>query len=68
MYINVSQHITLSIQGGDELHLSGYFEPSRDDDGMGDDLLYEDGEEEELEEDDEKVEGANKLNKNLKQA
>lgn len=46
--------------------MSGYFEPSRDDDGMGDDMLYEDGEDEEEEEDEEKVNGAGKLNKNLK--
>jgi hypothetical protein len=48
IYINVSQTLTLSVSSG-ELHLSGFFEPQRDevDDGM---FLDEDEDEDEDEE------------------
>jgi len=55
------------VQGQGELHLSGYFEPNKDeyDEGMmlGDDFGEEDEEEDEEEE---AGKGEGKLNKNLK--
>ena len=64
IYINITQNLTLSASSG-ELHLSGFFEPQRDevDDGM---FMDEDEEED----DDEEVEatGKGKLTDSLKQA
>src|SRR5450830_1832052 len=36
LYVNVSQQVTLAIQGQGEIHLSGFFEPQREemDEGM----------------------------------
>ena len=59
----MTQSLTLSVQGAGELHLSGYFEPNRDD--LDDGLMLGDDEEEE-EEEEEGMSG--KVNKNLKQA
>jgi nucleophosmin 1 len=33
-YINLSQNVTLSVKGKSEVHLTGYMEPSADEDGM----------------------------------
>ncbi len=48
LYFNTTQNVTLSVQGTTELHLSGFFEPNRDeiDDGMFLDAEEEDEEEE----------------------
>jgi len=70
-YINCTQTVTLSVQGGNdktEVHLSGYFEPNGED--QDDDMFYgdeaEEGEEDlEDESDDEPKES---LAKSLKQA
>ena len=57
MYLNVSQNITISVQGKSEVHLSGYFEPNQSaEDGMFgvgglNDFEGEDDEEEGEEED-----------------
>lgn len=62
LYINVSQNVVLSVEGNGELHLTGFFEPQRDDmdEGM---FLDED------EEDEEEEPAANgKLNASLKVA
>ena len=63
IYINVTQNLTLSASSG-ELHLSGFFEPQRDevDDGMFLDEDEEDDEDEEVEA------GTGKLKDSLKQA
>ena len=55
IYINVSQQVTLSVEGG-ELHLSGFYEPQRDemDEGMFMDE-EEDDEEEDVEEGGKKI-------------
>ena len=44
MYFNVSQNITISTHGKNDVHLSGYFEPNNSmEDGMyGDELEDED--------------------------
>ena len=57
IYINVSQDITISTKGPNEVHLSGYFEPSADAEhgalgDMEEVLGLEDDEEEEEEDDD----------------
>lgn len=74
LYVNVSQQITLSVAGptGAELHLSGFFEPQREEeDAEG---MFMDGEEEEdISEEEEEEEVAagpssKKLNQSLKQA
>ena len=31
LYINVSQQVSLSVEGGNEVHLSGFFEPQNQD-------------------------------------
>lgn len=50
LYFNTTQNVTLSVQGAAELHLSGFFEPNRDemDEGMFMDAEEEDDEEEEV--------------------
>lgn len=63
IYINVTQNVTLSIVGGGELHLSGFFEPQRED--MDENMFLDEDEEDEEEE--ELVPGV-KVNQNLKQA
>lgn len=63
LYINVSQQVTLSVQGPGELHLSGFFEPSREE--MDENMFLEEDEDEEEEEEEEV---AGNLNQNLKQA
>ena len=64
IYINITQNLTLSASSG-ELHLSGFFEPQRDDvdDGMFMDEDEEDDEDEEFE-----ASGTGKLKDSLKQA
>lgn len=64
LYINVTQNLTLSASGAGELHLSGYFEPNRDD--LDDGLMLGDDDEDEEELEDEGA--STKVNKNLKQA
>ena len=64
IYINVSQNVQLSVSGG-ELHLSGFFEPQRDD---VDENMFLDGEDDEEEDEEEEVQGKGKLNQSLKQA
>jgi hypothetical protein len=67
IYINVTQQVELSVQGGGELHLSGFFEPQRDD--MDDNMFMGDEDEDEDEDDEEAPELTNgKLNQSLKQA
>lgn len=62
LYINISQNVTLSVSGG-ELHLSGFFEPQRDE--MDENMFLDEDDEEEEEE----VQGKNgNLNASLKQA
>lgn len=61
LYINISQNVTLSVSGG-ELHLSGFFEPQRDE--MDENMFLDEDEDEEEEE----VQGNGKLNASLKQA
>jgi len=65
IYINVSQNVTLSISGAGELHLSGFFEPQRDD---MDENMFLDEEEEDEEDEEIEVAGTGKVNQNLKQA
>jgi len=65
----VSQTVVLTVTGSTEIHLSGYFEPNRDEmeDNMmfgGDDEEDEDYEEDEEEDADEAK--THKLNKSLK--
>lgn len=59
LYLNVSQNITISVQGKSEVHLSGYFEPNQSaEDGMfgvGGLNDFEGEEEEEEEEEDESI-------------
>ena len=62
LYFNVSQNVTLSIGGQGELHLSGFFEPQRDE--LDENMLF-DGEDDEDEEEEEVEESENK---SLKQA
>lgn len=51
LYINCTQQVTLSVQGPQEVHLSGYFEPKGDD--MDDDLVYgQEGDDDDSDEDD----------------
>jgi len=74
VYINCTQSITLSVQGGSdktEVHLSGYFEPKGED--MDDDMFYGEEEDEDLDEEEEEEVGKGKqaiqaLNKSLKEA
>ena len=41
LYINCAQHMTLSVKGPSEVHLSGYFEPKHDADDVDiDEELY----------------------------
>lgn len=69
IYVNVSQQVTLSVAGaqGAELHLSGFFEPQRDE---MDENMFLEGEDEEEEESEEEAAAKNggKLNQSLKQA
>lgn len=58
LYINVSQQVTLKVQGAPELHLSGYFEPQSSE---GDDQMFFDEDEDDVDEEDVKG-GADKLN------
>ena len=51
LYLNVSQNITISCSGKNEVHLSGYFEPNN----SLDDAMY--GQEEMDDDDDEGIEG-----------
>lgn len=60
LYINISQAVTLSVSGG-ELHLSGFFEPQRDE--MDENMFLDDDEDEEEEA---QVPGNSKLNASLK--
>jgi hypothetical protein len=62
LYINVTQNLTLSVVGAGELHLSGYFEPNRDD--LDDGMMMGDEDDEEEEAEEETING--KVNKNLK--
>ncbi len=62
LYINISQAVTLSVSGG-ELHLSGFFEPQRDE--MDENMFLDEDEDDEEEAE---VPGAGKLNASLKQA
>lgn len=72
LYINCTQHVTLSCRGPSEVHLSGYFEPKGDD--MDDDMFYgneQQDDDEEDDDDDEEVDpkAAKKtMQDNLKQA
>ena len=52
LYLNISQNITLSVVGKNEVHLSGYFEPNN----SVEDQLYGAGMEDELDDDDEEEE------------
>jgi nucleophosmin 1 len=67
LYLNISQSITISCVGKNEIHLSGYFEPnnSLEDEMYGDE--EEDDDDEELS-DDEKLEKPDKSKKQLKEA
>ena len=64
IYLNVSQDITISTIGPNEVHLSGYFEPGRgtEEGALGDmgDLELDDDEEEEVDLSDEEEEEAQK--------
>ena len=51
LYLNVSQNITISCSGKNEVHLSGYFEPNN----SLDDAMY--GQEEMDDDDEEGIEG-----------
>ena len=66
LYFNVNQKVTLSVSGSAEIHLSGYFEPNReemDDEGM----MFDDADEDEDEDFEEEVAAkGGKLDKNLK--
>lgn len=64
IYINVSQNVVLSISGAGELHLSGFFEPQREE---MDDNMFLDEDEEEDEDEEVEVSGG-KVNQNLKTA
>ena len=67
LYVNVSQQVTLSIQGAGELHLSGFFEPQREE--MEENMFDYGGEDEDEESDEEaEVGGGKKLNQSLKAA
>lgn len=66
IYINASQNVTLSISGPGELHLSGFFEPQRDE--MDENMFLDEEEEDEEEDEDMVVAGTGKINQNLKQA
>ena len=76
LYLNISQNITLTLVGKNEVHLSGYFEPNNsvEDQLYNDSLDDEDDEDEEdeLSEDDEEISGKKRnptgLDKNLKAA
>jgi nucleophosmin 1 len=52
LYLNISQNITLSVVGKNEVHLSGYFEPNN----SVEDQLYGAGMEDELDDDEEEEE------------
>lgn len=62
IYFNITQNVTLTAQGG-EVHLSGFFEPQKEE--LDDDMFLD---EEEEEEEEEGVAGNGKLNASLKQA
>jgi nucleophosmin 1 len=50
LYLNVSQNITISVTGKNEVHLSGYFEPNNSlDDAMYGQEMEEDDDEEDIE-------------------
>lgn len=61
IYINVSQNVTLSISGPGELHLSGFYEPQRDE--MDENMFLD---EEEEDEEEEVLVAGGKVNQNLK--
>jgi hypothetical protein len=49
VYFNVSQNITISCHGKNEVHLSGYFEPNNSlEDGMYGDEMEEEDEDDDL--------------------
>jgi hypothetical protein len=48
IYVNITQSVVLSVQGAGELHLSGFFEPQRDE--IEDNMFYDEEEDEEEEE------------------
>ena len=57
IFCNVSQDITISCVGANEVHMAGYFEPNQDlEAGFDPNELEEDDEEMELEDDDEEPE------------
>ena len=62
IYFNITQNVTISAVGG-EVHLSGFFEPQKEE--LDDDMFLDDEEEEEEEEG---VATNGKLNASLKQA
>lgn len=67
LYSSVTDDVTLTVQGGD-VHLSGYFEPQKDE---GDEGMFFGGDQDEDEDEDEEEESGihtknGKLNKNLK--
>jgi len=61
LYINVSQNLTISVQGAAEIHLSGFFEPQSSE--IDENMFLDEGEDEEEEEENE-----GKLSSSLKQA
>ena len=61
LYINVSQQVTLTVEGG-EVHLSGFFEPQRDEMDEG---MFMDEEDEDEDEDVQEV-GGKKIDQNLR--
>lgn len=65
LYVNVSQQVTLAILGQGELHLSGFFEPQREE---MDENMFDYGEDDEEDEDEEVGNDGKKLNQSLKQA
>lgn len=56
----------MTVVGGGELHLSGFFEPQRED--MDENMFLDEEEEDEEEDEDEQVIAGGKINQNLKQA
>lgn len=65
IYINVSQNVTLTVVGGD-LHLSGFYEPQRDE--MDENMFLEGEDEDEDEEEEVVTAGGAKLTQSLKAA
>lgn len=66
LYVNVSQQVTLAIQGAGELHLSGFFEPQREE--MEENMFDYGGEDEDEDEEEEEEVNGKKLNQSLKVA